>query len=306
MKQFLKRMDLLTRFSLILFLMAAGVFAAYYVLLVARKDTSGPMITIASNRIEISVEDEDAVLLEGVSAVDDRDGDVTSTIMVESLSNIFNGNERIVTYAAVDQSHNVSTAKRTVVYTDYRSPEFHLSMPLRFPTGMTNLMTGMTVSDCLDGDITNSIKITSESTYRAAVAGTYEMTFQASNSAGDVAEFPARVELYNTYTSRPVDILLKEYAVYVDRGSVFNARDYLEAVALNGVVYQFDEGEGSYGDPYTEIKNQTIGKGRVLVSGEVNTSEPGGYEITYSLTMTTTSGDQVSGQTYLPVIVRDN
>ena len=46
MKQFLKRMDLLTRFSLILFLMAAGVFAAYYVLLGAQKDTLGPEITI--------------------------------------------------------------------------------------------------------------------------------------------------------------------------------------------------------------------------------------------------------------------
>ena len=305
MKQLLKKIDLLTRFSLVLFLAAATVFMAYFVIKVAGNDTTGPQITIDNDRIEISVQDDTSALLEGVSAIDDRDGDVTLSIMIESLSNIFNDNERIVTYAAVDKSHNVTTAKRTVVYTDYRSPEFHLAMPLRYPTGTSNLMSGMTVSDCLDGDITNSIKITSESAYKA-ISGTYEMTFQASNSAGDVAELKTRVELYNTYTLRPVDILLKDYIVYVDRGAVFNAGDYLDSVALNGVVYRFEDGEGSYGDPYTEIKNQTIGIGSVIISGDVNTEEPGGYEVAYSLTMTTTSGDQVSGQIYLPVIVRNN
>lgn len=306
MKQLLNKTDLLTRFSLMLFLTAAVVLAAYFVLVAARKDTTGPKIEIDNNRIEISVQDNASALLEGVRAVDERDGDVSGTIMIESLSNMLNGNERIVTYAAVDKSHNVSTAKRTVVYSDYSSPEFHLSIPLRYPTGTSNLMSGMTVSDCLDGDITNSIKITAESTYRPAVAGTYEMTFQASNSAGDVAELKTKVELYNAYTSRPVDILLKDYVVYVDRGAAFNARDYLDSVALNGVVYRFVDGEGSYGDSNTEIKNQTISVRRVLVSGEVNTAEPGGYEVTYSLTMTTTSGDQVSGQIFLPVIVRNN
>ena len=127
MKQLLKKTDILTRFSLLLFLIVLAVFVAYFILVEARKDTIGPKIEIDSNRIEISVQDNTSALLEGVRAVDEIDGDVTGSIMIESLSNVLNGNERIVTYAAVDRNHNVSTAKRTVVYTDYTSPEFHLS-----------------------------------------------------------------------------------------------------------------------------------------------------------------------------------
>ena len=306
MKQILKKTDLLTRFSILLLFASLVIFVAYIILVVVRKDVIGPEITIDNNRIEVSVQDDTSVLMEGVSAFDNRDGDVTSSIMIESLSNMLNGNMRIVTYAAVDKSHNVTTAKRTVVYTDYQSPEFYLLAPLRYPVGTNNLTAGMTVLDCLDGDITNSIKITSESTYRPVVAGVYEMTFQASNSAADVAELKAKVELYSSYTSRPVDIMLKEYIVYIDRGASFDARDYLDSISLNGVVYRLEDGAGSYGDPNTDIKKQTIGIDHILISDLVNTAEPGGYEVVYSLTMITTSGEQVSGQVSLPVIVRDN
>lgn len=306
MMKFLKKVDLLTRLSLLLFLGTAVVFAVYFILIVLRKDTVGPVITIKNSRIELSVQDNTLALMEGVNAIDNRDGDVTSSIMIESLSNLINGKERIVTYAAVDKSHNVTTAKRTAVYTDYISPEFHLSGPLCYQVRTADLISGITVFDYLDGDITNSIRIISDDDFNMSIPGVYDITFQASNSAGDVAELKTKVELYNDYTARQIDILLKDYVVYINKDSYFDPKDYLESAVLNGIVYRFVDGPESYGDPNTEIKKQTIGVDRVSINGVVNTSEPGGYEIMYSLTMTTTSGDQVSGRIYLPVIVRDN
>ena len=214
MMKFLKKIDLLTRLSLLLFMGTAVVFSAYLILLVLRKDNIGPEITIKNNRIELSVQDNTSALLEGVNAIDNRDGDVTSSIMIESLSNLINGKERIVTYAAVDKSHNVTTAKRTVVYTDYISPEFHLLGPLCYQVRTPDLISGITVFDYLDGDISNSIRIISDDDFNMSIPGVYEITFQASNSAGDVAELKAKVELYNDYTARPVDILLKDYVVW--------------------------------------------------------------------------------------------
>ena len=63
---------------------------------------------------------------------------------------------------------------------------------------------------------------------------------------------------------------------------------------------------GTYGDPTVTIEEQTIGLDRISVTHDINTSVPGTYDVLYSLTMTTISGDQIYGEVHMPVIVRDN
>lgn len=306
MKYLFKRMDGLTRLSLLIFLLSAAAFGAYYLAVISVADKQGPVINIESDRIEVSVKDDKGSLLRGVTAVDAKDGDVTSSVMIESLSNFIGKNERTITYVAVDKNNNVTSAKRRMAYTDYMPPEFRLSAPLRYPVATTNLLSNLSAMDCLDGDITSSIKITSAGGFRTGVAGDYDMTFQASNSAGDVAELTVKVTVYNTYDYRATEIELNKYLVYLDRGASFDPRSNLKSIIINGVEYDLEEGMGTYGDPTVTIEEQTIGLDRISVTHDINTSVPGTYDVLYSLTMTTISGDQIYGEVHMPVIVRDN
>ena len=132
------------------------------------------------------------------------------------------------------------------------------------------------------------------------------MTFQASNSAGDVAELTAKVTVYNTYDYRATEIVLTKYLVYLDRGASFDSESYLKNITINGVEYDLEEGMGTYGDPTIPIEEQTIGIDRISVTNDVDTSVPGTYDVLYSFTMTTISGDQIYGEVHMPVIVREN
>ena len=138
------------------------------------------------------------------------------------------------------------------------------------------------------------------------VAGNYDMTFQASNSAGDVAELTATVTVYNAYDYRATEVVLNKYLVYLDRGASFDPQQYLKNIVINGVEYNLEEGMGTYGDPSIDIEEQTIGYDRISTDSNVDTFEPGTYDVLYSLTMTTISGDQIYGEVHMPVVVRDN
>lgn len=306
MKDIFKRTDGLTRLSFLLFIIAAVIFGAYYFLVVAAMDRQGPVISIEDDLIEISVKDDKDVLMQGVTARDNRDGDVTASVMIEGLSNFTSEMERTVTYAAVDQSNNVSTARRKIVYRDYTPPEFGLSAPMSFPASNTNLLANLSASDCLDGDITSSIKIVSAGGYRTGGSGTFDVTFQASNSAGDVAELTTTVTVYSALDYRTTEIALYKYLLYMNRGTSFDARQNLKSIVINGVDYELEEGLGTYGDPTVNIEDQTIGYDRIAINSSLDTSEPGTYDVLYSLTMTTISGDQIYGEVHMPVIVRDN
>ena len=306
MKDILKKTDGLTRLSALIFIIAAVIFAGYYFVVIASMDHEGPVINIESDRIEVSVKDPKEMLLQGVTALDRRDGDVTDSIMIESLSNFKDENERIITYAAVDKSNNVTTAKRTLVYTDYTPPEFRLSAPMRFPSSTSNLLPYLSAKDCLDGDITSSIKITSAGGFRSGATGTFDVTFQASNSAGDVAELTAKVSVFDTYDYRATEIVLNKYLVYLDRRESFDPYKYLKNIVINGVEYDLTEGQDTYGDANVDIEEQTIGYDRIVVSEDIDTNKPSTYDVLYSLTMTTVSGDQIYGEVHMPVVVRDN
>lgn len=84
---------------------------------IATSDRKGPEIEIPSGADVTYEESSDtASLLEGVTATDDKDGDVTDSLVIE---NIFPNDERTsasVVYAAKDNHNNVSKATRRVNY----------------------------------------------------------------------------------------------------------------------------------------------------------------------------------------------
>lgn len=94
---------------------AVAILLAITIMLSVGVDNDAPEISFAG---EISYDDKQPIvaLLEGVTATDNRDGDVTSSIMVESLIVLDNGVEAKVTYTAKDNNNNIAKASRVVAY----------------------------------------------------------------------------------------------------------------------------------------------------------------------------------------------
>ena len=76
------------------------------------KDRKGPEIFFDEEKqIEYAEGMDEELLLEGVTAVDDKDGDVSDSLLVEKVAGT-NGKEVIVTYVARDGANNVGKASR--------------------------------------------------------------------------------------------------------------------------------------------------------------------------------------------------
>lgn len=76
--------------------------------LVINRDKIGPEIVVSEDRkIVYETENDKAALLDGVTAVDKKDGDVSKSLRVESVRKNEDGSLE-VTYSAVDHSNNVT------------------------------------------------------------------------------------------------------------------------------------------------------------------------------------------------------
>ena len=89
----------------------------------------GPVLTCDSDTLDISVSDGESVLLQGVTAKDKQDGDLTGNILISSISKMVGGSAR-VNYLVFDSDNNVGSLTRTIRYTDYVPPRFQILKPL--------------------------------------------------------------------------------------------------------------------------------------------------------------------------------
>lgn len=284
------------------FIVTCAAFGIYTGGTYMEKDTDGPVITMKKESIKASIEDSDKKLLKGIKAQDEKDGDVSDSLIIESMQMGEDGNCTI-TCAAFDKSNNVSKASRTVVFKDYTPIHFNISKPLRFPIGANSqILQSITASDCIDGDITNRIKITAkdeESDYSGA--GVYDYQVEATNSLGDKAVLPVSVEFYtDSYEERLFhpNLYLKKYLVYLSKGDAFDPKSYLDSVGIGNDLYAFDENITSE-ESETSVSSedgtvQTTQDGKqitgvisydaVTYQSNVNTAETGTYTVEYSCT----------------------
>ena len=148
---------------ILLFVLAAAVVLIYGAVMIRDNffiDKTPPEIALDRDTIAVSVSDESSALLAGVTARDDTDGDLSGEVMVRSVSQFVSENTALVSYVVFDHSDNMATASRNVQYTDYRSPHFALSAPLRFRTGSTVLLSDrLSASDVMDGDLSGSVRL---------------------------------------------------------------------------------------------------------------------------------------------------
>lgn len=90
--------------------------AAVYVVISLAEDDEPPKIEIQDQELTYSEGDDWDVLLQGVTASDKRDGDVTDSLLVENVYPVPEAGVATVVYVARDDSNNIAKASRTVTY----------------------------------------------------------------------------------------------------------------------------------------------------------------------------------------------
>ena len=101
---------------IILEALAILITAALILRIKANKDIVPPVITFPEGTVYYTQGDDPKVLLSGVTALDERDGDVTDSIIISSIS-ATDGAEAIAVYHAKDTSNNVTMVVRSVQFT---------------------------------------------------------------------------------------------------------------------------------------------------------------------------------------------
>lgn len=281
----------------LVFLASCILFVLHMVKTRQLEDHTPPVITCGQDSISVSVEADDAELLAGVTAEDDKDGDITASIRISALSHFIEKGKRTVTYIVFDKANQAGTAQRTLLYTDYVSPRIYLTEPLRYSlseVSSANLAGSMTAEDCLDGDLTNQIRISLSDGFFSSQPGEYDITAQVGNSAGDVCAVPLKVmTVDNSNREEAVKYypMLSEYIVYTSVGEEISPASYLTGVMRGNVKYTFDEDYEMLGFTASDIQ----------IESEVDYTRAGVYPVEYSYT----SEEGITAVTKLYVAVEE-
>ncbi|MBD3418510.1 MAG: DUF5011 domain-containing protein [Chitinivibrionales bacterium] len=205
----------------------------------------------------------------GVTATDDTDGDLTSSILTDGTVDITTAGSYQLTYTCSDASGNSAVATRTVFVrqqnaADTDPPVLTLlgDNPSTLKVGDTFSDPGATAIDAQDGDITQSIAITS--TVDAAKAGTYEVTYTISDAAGNTSSAKRIVKVENVVTNK--DTVAPVMTLKGDNPMTIKAGE-------------------SFADPGATALDDVDGNltSDITVGGSVDTSNVGEYTLTYTV-----------------------
>lgn len=263
----------------------------YMAVFVWSADHKPPQITMDSEELVLSVEDGAEMLLQGVGATDNKDGDVTASLVVESISPLTQENTATVTYAAFDSAGNVAKAGRTLRYSDYTPPVLGLRGALVFREGTTpDVLSMVSAKDAVDGNISDRVKATLVSeTGGLNYAGTHQVQFRVTNSMGDTTTLTLPVDVLPA-SELGATVKLSKYLVRIKCGQEFDADSYVRTASVGGTDYNLRRWSYDY---VLEVND-----------GEVNTGVPGIYSVTYEVTVYH-GGGTYAGFSRLHVIVED-
>lgn len=241
-----------------LFVLVAVLFGVTSVRSILSGEAVPPEVRCDSDLIEVSVMDEEAALLAGVTASDAQDGDLTDKVRIQGVSKLITDNTAKITYIVFDSHGNSATASRMLRYTDYSKPRFTIDAPLVFSENESiKVLDRISAEDVLDGDLNASVRISAlEATSDPEIQS---VTVQVSNSMGDTSRLELPVIIHTGLVVRP-DVELSEYLIYLDEGDTFDAGKYL--VAVDTPI-----GPGNKAD--------------VQITGRVDTATAGTYYVYY-------------------------
>ncbi len=254
-------MNILRYSVLTLFVLTLCAFAAFNIMRM-KQDKTYPVISVENDIIDVGLDAERDELIAGVTAYDEKDGDITDKIIVESISRFTEKGVSVVKYSVCDNDNHTTSAQRKIRYTDYESPRFTLSDSLVFGTSQgISVRYILGASDCIDGDISSKVIITAME-YSSQIEGTYYISVKVTNSKGDKISLTLPVYIEQTSLSAP-KLELKDYLLYVKVGDTVDIKGNLLSA--------------------TNSDSEDV-SGGVLIDTDIDTSSPGQYEAHYRYT----------------------
>ena len=169
--------------------------------------------------------------LEGITAWDEEDGDLTTRIQYEGSVRTGAVGVYDVKYTVIDKDGNVTveTAKVTVVFNDKDAPLLTGTQNKAIIVGDTDfsLLDGVAATDTMDGDVTNTIVVTG--TIDPWKLGEYTVEYSAKDNSQNEAK-----------ATRKITVGLGEFqfATLEDKEFAKNGNEYTFAVALEEINSQ--------------------------------------------------------------------
>ena len=265
-------------FTIVIFalsiLFAFGVNKYYY----SNVNMDFPEISNSLETLQLSVQDPPEAILQGLSARDATDGDLTDQIMVASMSHFLEPGMLNVKYVVFDAHNNSATLTRRVHYTDYQPPVFTLEKAPVYTVGNSfDLLNYIHVEDCIDGDISDRVRVISNMVNNYS-AGNYPVMLEVSNSCGDTAQLTLWVS-YQSQSSTAV-VTLHRYIVYAQQGDSFDPMQWFANVTDRNAV--------------------ALDAGNIEIQGNLDMNTPGFYQLIYSY-----DDGKLTGQAPLTVVVTE-
>ena len=223
-------------------------------------DSNPPVITLNGATV-INLNVGDPFADPGAIATDPEEGDLSSSIVVggDTVDTTVPGTY-VITYNVSDSSGNAATqVTRTVNVADNNPPVITLNglATIAINVGDPFADPGATAVDSEEGNLTSSIVVGGD-VVNPTTAGTYVITYNVSDSAGNAATEVTRTVIVNAL---PVVTILGDNPATVVEGQA-----YTDAGAT---ASDFEDGNLT-----SAIQTQNL----------VNTSVPGDYTVTYSVT----------------------
>ena len=256
-------------------------------------DRMPPVISMEEDTVEISVSDDKDAILEGVTAQDRKDGDVTANLIIEKLGNFIEPGRRQATIAAFDQDSNVSRVTRTVVYPDYEPPMIYIHAPLKFAVSSSNntltlerIISEISAYDSIAGDITNRLHVSSDYQINVFKPGEYPTELSVMGEGGAVTKIPVTVEIFDPEEEGGLPVIgVDQVLINTPVGNEVSPHSVITFVTVDGTTYELG-GDGSlHGQQringvLTDVKMDLT---NVAVSGDVDYDIPGVYEMILSI-----------------------
>lgn len=283
-----------SRFAVIIFFVAAVIlFELNKFQDRNANDRMPPVITMEEDTVVISVSDDKDAILDGITARDGTDGDVTANLVVEKLGNFIEPGRRQATIAAFDRDSNVSRVTRTVVYSDYEPPMIYIYAPLKFTVSngsntlsLEKIISEISAYDSIAGDITNRIRISSDYPINVYKTGEYPTELSVMGEAGASTKIPVTVEIVDPEEERGLpEIGVDQVLLNTPVGNEVSPHSVITYVTVDSVTYELGEdgklhGKQRISGTLTDVEMELTD---VAVSGDVDYDTPGVYEMILSI-----------------------
>ena len=278
-------------FVVIFFIISVLLFGGYTLIRAVTVDRTLPIIEMDSDEVTISVKGGDAAILEGIKASDEKDGDITGNLFVESKSTFIEKGIFKATIAVADSDNHVTKVERKVTYSDYRSPQFTLTEPLKFLTTRENrddlnIAESLRANDVVDGDISNKIKISSEYSINGYTTGDSHMEFIVTNSMGDTSKLPVTVNIYSALEESGLpEIILSNYLINTPVGAGADIEALIEQIEYHNDTFRRGEDGNLYNGEFDAEGNPIMFDwSAIQIDTEADWNTPGVYEVKITFT----------------------